>query len=450
MTDTTLRTTLRPKLPKPEKPWPDFPLYWHPRGYWMKRYQGLELRYEADAIKSHERWQKDRVSMDSGGDTSKPRKRYTLRDVVNLYLTRQKRRLDEGDLSPAHFTKCRAELEFHLPKALSLNTPLESFRAKDPTDDSSAVLFQKIRSKCVARGLNAAAKHITIVRAAMDFAVGKRLMLPPSYGDDFDPPSAKRIAAERFRAIQIEGERTWTAEELRTVLKAADDLRTRTRKRRGEAAPENAHLYAQILLGLFAAYGSDDICAIPERALDLKTGVLKGFRAKDPSRPTLAIMPARVVEAIKFSVAHRSDATVEDAGPLMFRTVTGRPCNLASETKDECGILKTIGRNDTIAQNFKRLLKKIGLKKTKTGFKALRAACRTMLAGGGIHEDIIAVMMGRNFRYKVDDYYVRGDLRAEMTKAAEHIESVLFPNSKVTKPVKQTHARRKGSRAVAS
>src|SRR4051812_20618366 len=109
----------RAKIPKPDVP-PGFPLTWHSRGYWKKKYRGLEFIYEADADRSRARWEKDKAAVDAGLEVDQPRKRYTLRDAVNLYLTRQKRRMDAGDLSPVQFAKVRGELEHHLPRAIRL------------------------------------------------------------------------------------------------------------------------------------------------------------------------------------------------------------------------------------------------------------------------------------------------------------------------------------------
>src|SRR6185503_14631975 len=104
-------------------------------------------------------------------------RRYLLKDAVNLYLTRQKRRHDENELSDAQFAKCRHELQVELPKSVRLSIPLSAFRGTSPDDRGPAHLFHSIRAKAIKRGLQAAHRHIVMVRAVLDYAATKKLML---------------------------------------------------------------------------------------------------------------------------------------------------------------------------------------------------------------------------------------------------------------------------------
>src|SRR6476661_7020414 len=131
------------KVQKPEKTWPDFHIYCHPRGYWMCKRGGVEWRYEADAHKSYQRYIKDEGARLEGTQAVAIRRRYLLKDAVNLYLTRQKRKHDDGELSAVQFAKCRLELQTKLPKALPLGTALNAFRAIEAGDDGPAALFAR-------------------------------------------------------------------------------------------------------------------------------------------------------------------------------------------------------------------------------------------------------------------------------------------------------------------
>lgn len=431
MDSATPKTTLRKTFEKPVKPWPDFPLYWHVRGFWMKRYRGRELRFEKDAQRSFERWLEAKRVMD-GEQDPRPSKRFLLRDAINLYLTTQRRRLEVGEIGAVQFAKCRAELEHYLPAAVAVTTPLDSFCAAGPGDDGPAKLFHQIRTKAFARGLEVAKRHITLVKACLNMAHGKRLMLAPDYSDAFNPPSADKLAAARRARDLEQGERTWGADELRGILAAADELRQK-------ASKPNHHLYAQILLGLFGAFDSADVATVPHGAIDLETGLCRFPRVKN-ARPRACILPKQVLEAVKWSSKRAAAGVGSDAKRLIFRTRDGNPNNVSGITSDEKGVRK-VGRNDTIGLAFRRLLRRLKLAKPRTGFKTLRSCCRTMLTAGGIHEDIIAVIMGRPFRYPVDDYYIRGDLKSELTRASKHLASVLF---------KRTQSHRPASRGGAS
>jgi hypothetical protein len=410
---------------KPAKPWPGFPLYWHARGYWMCKRRGRERRYTADATESYEQYVRDEGADRRGEDLEQQRKRYLLKDAVNLYLTRQKKRFEDGELSDVQFAKCRLELERQLPRAVPLSTPLEGFRAKFAGDPGPGQLFGAIRSKAVKRGLEAAHRHVTIVRAALDYAAGKKLTLPPDYADDFDPPSP--AAMDRARnALDLEhGERRWTVDELRRILAECDRLNADRRGVRKNAVRKNPHLRAQVLLALFAGFGSDDCSALHERALLRDVGMVRFPRAKN-GRPRIAALPPVVWSAIDASLAARRAPATDAERGLVFLTHTGKRCNAAKAKADEKGLV-SVGRNDTIAQNFKRLLERLELTRFRAGFKTLRAMARTLMVGAGVDGDLIAVVMGRKFRHAVDEYYLRGELRAELFKLAGHVESQLFP-----------------------
>jgi hypothetical protein len=431
-------TRARKIIPKPELPWPGFPLYWHPRGYWMCRRNGEAWNYEADANESYRRFVIDEENLRKGVAAEQPAKRFTLSDAVNLYLTRQKRRMDDGEIGKLQFAKCRGELMTWLPLAVKLSTPLTAFRSTSPDDYGPAKLFASIRSKAIARGLDAGHRHITIVRAALNYAAGKRLMALPDFGDDFDPPSQSRIERGRRDRDQKQGERAWTVAELRKMIAEAKRMAS------GRGAAKNLHIEAQILLALFAALGSDDLSAMTESELDRKHGIVKRFRAKN-GKPSIAALPPEAWAAIDVSIAARAKPSTDDAAGLLFRTSTGRRCNAAPTSDDDKGILKRVGRNDTIGKNFQRFAKRIGLQKPRAGFKTLRAMCRTLMTGAGVDEDIRAAIMGRKLRYAADEYYLRGDLREKLFYARDVIHDQLFPKQ-IESPRKRPTVKSAGAR----
>jgi hypothetical protein len=418
---TPVTTPARKVVPKPDKPWPEFPLYWHPRGYWMCKRRGKELRYTADALTSYDEYKADLEAERSGIGRPVTRKRYFLRDAVNLYLTRQKKRMNDGDLSEVQFAKCRTELERKL--AIPLTTPLDEFNAGYPGDPTPARLFAKITEKAVARGLQAAHRHITIVRAMLDHAAGKHLMRAPDYGDDFNPPSSARIDRHRNDLDLKYGARSWTVIELRKMLAVA-----RERK-------QHPHLYAQMLLALFAGFGSDDCCAVTRQAFKREKDVVVFPRVKN-GRPRVAFLPKRVWDALDDSAKCRDKIFKANGvkpghaeAHLFFLTDAGRRCNEANPKFDDRGLVSA-GRNDTIGKKLQRLAARLELSRYRAGFKTLRAMSRTFMLGGGVDGDLIAVVMGRRFRYPVDEYYIRGELREKLEELAKHIERQLFGRAK--------------------
>lgn len=440
---TPVTTPVRKIVEKPDVA-AGFPLYWHKRGYWMKKYRGHVLSYERDPDASLERWKADKKAIDERNELAQPKKRYLLRDAINLYLTRQKERHESGELSDVQFLKCRTELQIHLPKAVSINTPLNDFRAFDAGDDRPAILFSRIRAKAGNRGLNIMHRHVVIVRAMFKRAVKKKLMLPPDYGDNFELPKQRQLDHARHELDRTHGERHWSIGELRKILHEANEVGRERKTAHGIKPPRNPHILAQILLGLCAGFGSDDCSAIHESAIDFKTGVHKFPRAKNKQK-RMAILPPVVLDAIQWSLKWRKPPADDDARGLLFRTDEGKRCNVAKRDSDGLGLSK-LGRNDTIGKAFQRLVKRIGVAKYRTGFKTLRSHFRTMLVGAGIDEDIVRVLMGRPFRYPVDDYYIRGELRAELLKASKHLQkSLAFKRIQTPRPERHASRREPGA-----
>lgn len=416
--------------PKPEKPRDNFPLYWHPRGYWMCKRDGEEWIYEADADASYDRYVIDMNNRAKGVVAQvAPKKRYSLRDAINLYLTRQKRLWEDGKLSDVQFLKCRRELEAELPKAIKLNTPLSALRALAPDDAGPGDLFRKIYTRAKARGPSALHRHVILVRAMLDFADSKKLMLAPDYGDDFTPPTQNALDEARHAADAEHGSRAWSVEELRKIVAGAKGMK------------RNPHLYAQILLGLFAAFGSDDCSALSVANLDRELGIVKGVRAKN-KRPRVAVLPKIVWDALDASRKKLADAAGDDAKHLVFRSESGLRCNAAVRMMDAKG-LSGRTRNDTIGKNFIRLTDRLGVKRFRAGFKTLRAMSRSLMVGSGVDNDLISVVMGRRFNHPIDEYYLRGELREKLADVSRHIEAQLFP----VKRTVQLQATKRGANA---
>jgi integrase len=251
------------------------------------------------------------------------------------------------------------------------------------------------------------------------------MMLAPDYLDEFDPPPKHELDSHRESRDREYGERAWTIAELRRIIAEAGRLGEYRRAKSGrKLPPRNPHLHAQILLALFGAFGSDDLSAMPKISVDLKTGLIRFPRVKIKGRPRACFIPRRVVDAIYSSLAHR-----RGDGNLLFATMAGQKCNAAKVRSDELGPL-TASRNDTIGKNFSRMVRRIGLAKKRTGFKTLRAMCRTMMLGADIDPDLIAVIMGRKLRFPIDEFYLRGEMREKLMKVARHIERQLFSKSK--------------------
>src|SRR5688572_26131994 len=93
--------------PVPAKLWPKFPLSWHKaRGYWFKKREGKQIIYEANAIKSYDRYKEDLKKWERGevADSSVA-KGLTVRDAMNVFLTAKHEQLDDGKIGDVQFAK---------------------------------------------------------------------------------------------------------------------------------------------------------------------------------------------------------------------------------------------------------------------------------------------------------------------------------------------------------
>src|SRR5687768_13891714 len=69
--------------PRQEKPWADFPLTWHSRGYWCKKIDGQQVRYTQDWKESYDLWRTDEDARKKGSAVpSLAVATYTVRDAV--------------------------------------------------------------------------------------------------------------------------------------------------------------------------------------------------------------------------------------------------------------------------------------------------------------------------------------------------------------------------------
>src|SRR5262245_39594512 len=87
---------------KPDKPYPDFPLYAHAAGYWAKKIRGRVHYFgpwsDPDAALAKYLEQKD--ALHSGRTPRDLQDALTVKDVANAYLNAKAALLDAGELSP--------------------------------------------------------------------------------------------------------------------------------------------------------------------------------------------------------------------------------------------------------------------------------------------------------------------------------------------------------------
>src|SRR5688572_23961196 len=102
--------------PRQEKPFADFPLTWHSRGYWCKKIDGQQVRYTADWRESYDLWRKDEDARQKGRAVpSLASTTYNVEDAINRFMDRQQERFEDAEISDVQLAKYRIEME-HLAR----------------------------------------------------------------------------------------------------------------------------------------------------------------------------------------------------------------------------------------------------------------------------------------------------------------------------------------------
>src|SRR5262245_36492789 len=97
------------KLPKPDKPYPEFPLFPHDNGCWAKKIRG-KLHYFgpwADPDAALARYLAERDDLHAGRKPRAEPEELTVRELCNAFLNAKQAKVDADELSPLPWQKYR-------------------------------------------------------------------------------------------------------------------------------------------------------------------------------------------------------------------------------------------------------------------------------------------------------------------------------------------------------
>lgn len=387
---------------RPKKPHPDFPLFAHQTGRWAKKVCG-KMEYFGpwnDPQGALEKWIANKDELLAGHRPRPKGNVVTLGDLCNDFLNAKTNRLATGELSQRTFWQYRKVCEriiAHLGKNILVRdmTPevfdgLRTFLAQGATKGRNVVTLKG---------------DVLVVRMVMKFGLDNGLLeRKPIYGQGFDIPDKTALRRSRQAKDQAHGERMFESAELRKIIKAAPQP-----------------LRAMILLGINCAFGATDCGALPQNALDLKTGWVKFPRPKTAVERRCPLWP-ETVKAIKEAIAERPDARNDSDAAAVFLTRYGqRWVRVGSEGSPL----------DAVANEFTKLLTDLKVKRVRVGFYALRHTFETI---GGETGDQVAVnyimghadqSMAAAYRERISDDRLR--------RVADHVRKWLFPVAKKSK-----------------
>ncbi len=322
------------KPAKPDKPYPEFPLYSHNSKRWAKKIRGRTHFFGKwdDWQGALERYQYE-VNYLQQGRTPPPRDQMalTVGDLVNHMLEHRETKVASGEMAARTYADYKATGKL-LIEAFGRHTSVESLTPLD---------FIKLRKQLSERlGLVALGNEIGRCRVFFNFAIKNELIdRAVKFGVGFEKPSRKSLKREKHS----KADKIFTVEELRTLYHAADQ-----------------QMKAFILLALNGGLGNGDLGQLERK--HVQDGWIRYPRPK-----TLVDRQFPLWKETKAAIA-ATQQTKQPDSPLVFLTKYGQPWY-----KDS--------KNSPLSAEFRKLCIDCELHVDGRGFYSLRHQFRTVADG---------------------------------------------------------------------
>jgi integrase len=383
------------KPAKPAKPYPGFPLTFHPAGYWCKKIHG-KLHYfgprfdpsdptaaAAAADVALAEYNQKAEALHAGRTPRPASDALTVKNACNVFLYAKEQLVKAGELSSrmwGEYKEVCGLLLKHLGKARRVSD-------LDPSD------FTVLRVNMAKRwGPVRLANAIQRVRSVFKYAADADLIdRAVRFGPGFKRPTKKVLRLHRAE----QGPKLFTADEVRRLLGAAD-----------------VQFKAMLLLGINCGFGMADCGKLPQSALDLTGGWADYPRPKTGIPRRCPLWP-ETVEAIREALATRPAPKQEEHSALVFLAARGRPWH--KETGGSYAAHKVGGLLHRLSINGRKGM----------GFYALRHTFRTV-ADEVKDQPAADYIMGHEIPHMSTVYRER--ISDERLRAvAEHVRGWLWP-----------------------
>lgn len=298
---------------RPAKPYPEFPLYAHPLGYWSKKIRGdihhfgrwgrvregkltpVE-NYEAgwtDALTKY----KAQVDDLQAGRTPRATdgEALTVGALGDRFLAAKLNRLKAGELGQRHWNELRATAQA-VADAVGKNRRV---------DDLTAADFEHLRAVLAGRvGPVRLSNEVTRVKALFAYAFNNGLIdRPVRMGDQFKKPG--KAVLRKHKAAN--GGNMMEAGEIRALLESVGRPDVR----------------AMILLMTNSAFGPMDVATLPLSAVDLDGGMINYPRPKTGVARRVPLWP-ETVAVLRAALAARPEPGNPNLHGLVFLSARGR------------------------------------------------------------------------------------------------------------------------------
>jgi integrase len=280
---------------KPEKPYPDFPLYASNNGQWAKviNYKPIYFGVWADPRAALNLYFLEKEEWEAGRNPRLPADAQhtplTVGRMVELCLESKAAKAASGEIQERMY-KDYQQIGARMVRVWGKSRQVDGLRSPD---------FLKLRSDFAKthKALASLKGDIRRVRVFFNFATSAGYLVHrPFYGEGFSVPSAKAMRRER----EQKPKKLVKAAHLRVLLETA-----------------RQPLRAMILLGINCAFGNTDCALLPLRALDLEGGWVEFPRPKTGGFRRCPLWPETVAALKEWLERHPSE------DELVFRTHHG-------------------------------------------------------------------------------------------------------------------------------
>ena len=303
----------------------------------------------------------------------------------NRFLTSKQHLVSTGEIARRTFNDYYATCE-RLLGELGRNRLVADLASDD---------FERLRGALSkSRGPVALGNEVQRVRTVFKFAYDSGLIdSPVRFGPSFRKPNRKTLR----KARNAVGARMFEAEELRQLLATAEPP-----------------LSAMILLGINGGLGQADVAGLPISAINFNSAMLDYPRQKTAIPRRIPLWP-ETLAALREALESRPRPKLEADRELVFITKYGFRWVRTNEKGTSI---------DSVGWEFRKLLIRLGLKRPRISFYALRHTFETI---GGDSKDQVAVdhIMG-HARDDMASLYRERIADERLRAVVDHVRNWLF------------------------
>jgi integrase len=350
---------------KPNKPYPEFPLFPHATNRWAKKIRGKTHYFgpwnDPDAALQKYLEQKDDLH---AGKTPRPHSDgLTVRELCNRFLTGKQRLMDSNEIGPRMFARYR-DVCAKVIAALGRQRSVTDLAADD---------FDRFRAQLAkGRGPVTLGNDVRDVRSIFKYAYDAGLVdRPVRFGPNFKQPSKSVLRKQRAK----NGPCMFEAVELRRIIDALNG---------------DPIMRSMVLLGINCGFGNTDCANLPQSVVDLEGGWIDYPRPKTGIGRRCPMWP-ETVDALRSAIALRAKPKESADDDLCFVTIQG---NRWVRVKPGIDNPARYSKVDAVGRRFSALLTKLGINgRHRLGFYALRHVFET-IAGESTDQVAVNAVMG--------------------------------------------------------